>query len=63
MARWRVLTVDDSAAILTMIAAYLEGSDASVNHSPEMSSWNSCATFGGQREVADDDCGNSEGHR
>lgn len=30
MARCRVMTVDDSAAILTMIAAYLEGSEFEV---------------------------------
>ena len=30
MARWRVMTVDDSAAILTIIAAYLEDSEFEV---------------------------------
>ena len=30
MAKWRVMTVDDSAAILTMIAAYLEDSEFEV---------------------------------
>ena len=30
MAKWRVMTVDDSAAILTIIAAYLEDSEFEV---------------------------------
>jgi two-component system chemotaxis response regulator CheY len=30
MAKWRVMTVDDSAAILTIIAAYLEDSEFDV---------------------------------
>ena len=30
MAKWRVMTVDDSAAILTIIATYLEGSEFEV---------------------------------
>jgi len=30
MAKWRVMTIDDSAAILTMIAAYLEDSEFEV---------------------------------
>mgnify|MGYP001814622600 FL=1 len=30
MAKWRVMTVDDSAAILTMIATYLEDSEFEV---------------------------------
>jgi two-component system chemotaxis response regulator CheY len=30
MARWRVMTVDDSAAILTIISAYLEDSEFEV---------------------------------
>jgi two-component system chemotaxis response regulator CheY len=30
MAKWRVMTVDDSAAMLTIIASYLEGSEFEV---------------------------------
>jgi DNA-binding response OmpR family regulator len=37
MTKWRVMTVDDSAAILTIIAAYLEDSEFDVVAAPRWS--------------------------